>query len=215
MAIEDQGKWLALELSGMNKEDQVKIPQKKFKTDLKLPEANSSGIEEYYFNIFQEEAWYISDTDKDLLSEELKDNIINPVVKRKFQDLEKESSIITEDKMDQVSDRNIQRRIEKKKETVESEDDLKSYQQKNGDLEDKYKQEGIFEYLEEGELSENSKRLAGLSILEELNDAYDKICFLSRSIDLFHQNQGITLGLPNDFQNQNGIQKDIPEYEGL
>ncbi|MBW0544930.1 hypothetical protein O181_084645 [Austropuccinia psidii MF-1] len=76
--------------------------------DLKPPEANSSGIAEDYFNLFQEEAWYISDTEKDLLSEEIKDNIINPLAKRKFEELEKENAIITEDKMDQVWDRNIQ-----------------------------------------------------------------------------------------------------------
>ncbi|MBW0544772.1 hypothetical protein O181_084487 [Austropuccinia psidii MF-1] len=77
MAIEDPEKWLALELSGMNKVDKVESQQKKFKMDLKLPEENSSGIAEDYFNLFQEEAWYISDTDKDSLNEELKDNIIN------------------------------------------------------------------------------------------------------------------------------------------
>ncbi|MBW0549254.1 hypothetical protein O181_088969 [Austropuccinia psidii MF-1] len=63
----------------------------------------------------------------------------------------------------------------------------------------------MFEDLEEGELSENTQRLAGLSILEEFNDAYDQICFLSSSTDLFNQNQGITSELPNDSQNQNGI----------
>ncbi|MBW0533238.1 hypothetical protein O181_072953 [Austropuccinia psidii MF-1] len=178
MAIEDPEKWLALELSGINKEDKVESPQKKFKMDLKPPEANSSKIAEYYFNLFQEEAWYISDTEKDLLSEELKDNIINPLAKRKFEELEKETAIITEDKMDQVWDRNIQKRIEQKMETEESEDDLMLYQQNNGDLEDKYKQGRIFEDLEEGELSENTQRLAGLSILEEFNDAYDQICCL-------------------------------------
>ncbi|MBW0587147.1 hypothetical protein O181_126862 [Austropuccinia psidii MF-1] len=56
MAIEDPEKWLALELSCMNKEDKVESPQKKFKMDLKPPEANSSGIAEDYFNLFQEEA---------------------------------------------------------------------------------------------------------------------------------------------------------------
>ncbi|MBW0510579.1 hypothetical protein O181_050294 [Austropuccinia psidii MF-1] len=147
MAIEDPEKWLALELSGMNKEDKVESPQKKFKMDLKPPEANSSGISEDYFNLFQEEAWYISDTDKDLLSEEIKDNIINPLAKRKFEELEKESAIITEDKMDQVWDRNIQKRIEQKMETAESEDGLKLYQQNNGYLEDKYRQGRIFEDL--------------------------------------------------------------------
>ncbi|MBW0562228.1 hypothetical protein O181_101943 [Austropuccinia psidii MF-1] len=179
--------------------------------DLKPPEANSSGIAEDYFNLVQEEAWYICDTDKDLLSEEPKDNIINPLAKRKFEELEKESAIITEDKMDQVWDRNIQKRIEKKMETAESEDDLKLYQQNNGDLEDKYKQGRIFEDLEEGELSENTQRLAGLSILEEFNDAYDQICRFSSSTDFYNQNKGIKYGLTNDSQNQNGIQEDIPE----
>ncbi|MBW0556261.1 hypothetical protein O181_095976 [Austropuccinia psidii MF-1] len=100
-------------------------------------------------------------------------------------------------------------------ETAESEDYLKLYKQNNADLEDKYKQGRIFEDLEEGELSENTQRLAGLSVLEEFDDAYYQICCLSSSTDLFNQNQGITFGLPIDSQNQNGIQKDIPEYEGL
>ncbi|MBW0593952.1 hypothetical protein O181_133667 [Austropuccinia psidii MF-1] len=183
--------------------------------DLKPPEANSSGIEEDYFNLLQEESGYISDTDKDLPSEELKDNIINSLAKRKFEESEKESSIITEGKMDQVWDRNIQKRIEQKMETAESEDELKLCQQNNGNWEDKYKKSRKFEDLEEGDLSENTQRLAGLSILEEFNDAYDQICCLSSSTDLFNQNQGITFALPNDSQNKNGIQKDIPEYEGL
>ncbi|MBW0540847.1 hypothetical protein O181_080562 [Austropuccinia psidii MF-1] len=114
IALEDPEKFLALELSGMNKEDKVESPQKKFKMDLKPLEANSTGIAEDYFNSFQEEAWYISDTDKDLRSKELKDNIINLLAKREYEELEKESAIITEDKMDQVWDRNIQERIEKK-----------------------------------------------------------------------------------------------------
>ncbi|MBW0514635.1 hypothetical protein O181_054350 [Austropuccinia psidii MF-1] len=57
IAIEDPEEWLALELIGMNKKDKVESPQKKFKLDLKPPEANSSGISEDYFNLFQEEAW--------------------------------------------------------------------------------------------------------------------------------------------------------------
>ncbi|MBW0514150.1 hypothetical protein O181_053865 [Austropuccinia psidii MF-1] len=215
IAIEDPENWLALELSGMNKEDKVEIPQKKFKMDLKPPEAKSSGFADEYFNLFQEEALYKSNTDKDLLSEELKDNIINQLEKRQFEELEKESAIITEEKMDQVGDRNIQKRIEQKMETEESEDDLKLYQKNNGYLEDKYKQGRIFEDVEKGELSENTQRLAGISILEEFNDSYDQICCLLSSTDLFDQNQGITPGLPNDPQNPNGIQKDIPEYEGL
>ncbi|MBW0471395.1 hypothetical protein O181_011110 [Austropuccinia psidii MF-1] len=78
MAIEVPEKWLAIELSGMNREEQREIPQKKFKIDLKPPEENSSIIAEDYFNLFQEETWYISDTEKDLISEEPKDSIIKP-----------------------------------------------------------------------------------------------------------------------------------------
>ncbi|MBW0483877.1 hypothetical protein O181_023592 [Austropuccinia psidii MF-1] len=102
VAIEDPEKWIALELSCMNKEDEGESPQKKFKMDLKPPEANSSGIKEDYFKLLQEETGYISDTDKDLLSEEPKDNMINPLEKRKFEELENKSAIITEDKIDQV-----------------------------------------------------------------------------------------------------------------
>ncbi|MBW0472252.1 hypothetical protein O181_011967 [Austropuccinia psidii MF-1] len=65
MAIEDPEKWLALELSGMNKEEQRESPKKKFKMDLKPPESNSSRIEEDYSNLFQEEMGYISDIEKD------------------------------------------------------------------------------------------------------------------------------------------------------
>ncbi|MBW0523059.1 hypothetical protein O181_062774 [Austropuccinia psidii MF-1] len=220
MAIEDPEKWLALELSGMNKEDKVESPQKKFKMDLKPPEANSSGIAEDYLNLFQEETRYISDIDKDLLSQEPKDNIINLLEKRKFEELENESAVITEDKMNQVWNREIKKGIQQRMEIVpegklvKSEDHLKLYQQNNGDLEDKYKQGRIFEDLEEVELSENTQRLPGLSILQEFNDAYDHICCFSSSTDLFNQNKGITSGLTNDSQNQNGIHEDIPEYEG-
>ncbi|MBW0579029.1 hypothetical protein O181_118744 [Austropuccinia psidii MF-1] len=97
MAIEDLEKWLAFELSGINKEDKVESPQKKFKMDLKRPEANSSGIAEEYLNLLQQEAGYISDIEKDLISEEPKDNIIKPLEKRKFKELKSESSIITKD----------------------------------------------------------------------------------------------------------------------
>ncbi|MBW0555881.1 hypothetical protein O181_095596 [Austropuccinia psidii MF-1] len=117
--------------------------------------------------------------------------------------------------MDQVWDKNIQKRIEQRMETVESKDDLTLYQQNHGDLEDKYKQGRIFEDLEEGELSENTQRLAGLNILQGFNYSYDQICCFSSSTYLFNQNKGITTGLTNDSQNQNGIQEDIPEYEGL
>ncbi|MBW0527442.1 hypothetical protein O181_067157 [Austropuccinia psidii MF-1] len=82
MAIEDPEKWLELELSCMNEEDEGESPQKKFIMDLKPPETNSSGIEDDYFNLLQEEIGYISDTDKDLLSKEPKENIINPLEKK-------------------------------------------------------------------------------------------------------------------------------------
>ncbi|MBW0527732.1 hypothetical protein O181_067447 [Austropuccinia psidii MF-1] len=95
----------------------------------------------------------------------------------------------------------------------ESEDELKLCQQNNENWEDKYKQGRIFEDLE-GELSENTPRLAGIRILEEFNDAYDQICCFSSSTDLFNQNKGTASELLNDFQNRNGIQEDIPEYEG-
>ncbi|MBW0467851.1 hypothetical protein O181_007566 [Austropuccinia psidii MF-1] len=131
IAIEDPEKWLALELSGMHKEEQRESPQKKFKMYLNSPEANSLGIAEAYLNLFQEETGYISDTEKDLLSEEPKDNIINPLAKRKFEELGNQSAIITEDKMNQVWDRDIKKRIQQRMEIVpegklvESEDDLK------------------------------------------------------------------------------------------
>ncbi|MBW0574310.1 hypothetical protein O181_114025 [Austropuccinia psidii MF-1] len=163
IAIEYPKKWLALEPSGVNKEDKVESPQKKFKMDLKLPEENSSRISEDYFNLFQEETGYISDTEKDLLREEPKDSIIKALEKRKFEELEKESSMITEDKMHQVWDSYIKKGIKKRMEIVpegkleESEDELKLCQQNNVNWEDKYKQSRKFEDLEEGELSENTQ----------------------------------------------------------
>ncbi|MBW0538021.1 hypothetical protein O181_077736 [Austropuccinia psidii MF-1] len=96
--------------------------------DLKPPEANSSRIAEDYFNLFQEETGYNSDTKKYLISEELKDSIIKPLEKRKFEELEKESGIITEEKMAQVWDRYIKKGIKQRmeivleKQLVESED---------------------------------------------------------------------------------------------
>ncbi|MBW0559232.1 hypothetical protein O181_098947, partial [Austropuccinia psidii MF-1] len=63
IAIEGLEKWLALDLSGTTKEDKVEKQQKKFKMDLKLPEANSSIISEDYFNLIQEETGYIGDTE--------------------------------------------------------------------------------------------------------------------------------------------------------
>ncbi|MBW0555835.1 hypothetical protein O181_095550 [Austropuccinia psidii MF-1] len=83
MAMEDPETLLALKLSGMNKEEQRENPLKKFKMDLKPPEANSSIIAEDYFNLLQEETGYISDTEKDLISEEPKDSIIKPLEKGK------------------------------------------------------------------------------------------------------------------------------------
>ncbi|MBW0540191.1 hypothetical protein O181_079906 [Austropuccinia psidii MF-1] len=120
VAIEDPEKWLALKLRGINKEDKAEIPHKKFKMDLKPPEGNSSGIAKDYFNLFQEESGYISDLEKDLISEEPKDSIIMPLAKRKFKEFKSESSIITKDKMDQVWDKSIQKRIKQRMETAES-----------------------------------------------------------------------------------------------
>ncbi|MBW0502332.1 hypothetical protein O181_042047 [Austropuccinia psidii MF-1] len=159
MAIEDPEKRLALELSCINEEDEGESPQKKLKMDLKPPEANSSGIEEDYFYLLQEETGYISDTDKYLLSEEPNKNIINLLEKRKFEELENKSAIITEDKIYQVWDKHGKQGIKQRMKIVaegklvESEDDLKSYQQNNGELEYKYKQGRMFEDLEEGDLS--------------------------------------------------------------
>ncbi|MBW0474218.1 hypothetical protein O181_013933 [Austropuccinia psidii MF-1] len=111
----------------------------------------------------------------------------------------------------------------KEGECVDSKNDFKLYQQNNGNFEDRYKKGGGFEDLEEGELSENTQSLAGLGILElnqkELYDSYGQIfCFsnisLPRSTDLFNQNQGITAIVTNDFQYQNGILEDLPEYGG-
>ncbi|MBW0489415.1 hypothetical protein O181_029130 [Austropuccinia psidii MF-1] len=86
--------------------------------DLKPPEANSSGIAEDYLNLFQEETGYISDTNKDLLSEDPKENIINPLAKRKSEELENESAVITEEKMNQVWDRDIKKGIKLRMEIV-------------------------------------------------------------------------------------------------
>ncbi|MBW0592873.1 hypothetical protein O181_132588, partial [Austropuccinia psidii MF-1] len=68
IAIKDPEKWLPLKLSGMHKQEQRESPKKKFKMDLKTPEANSSTIVEDYFNLFQEETGYISDTKKCLIN---------------------------------------------------------------------------------------------------------------------------------------------------
>ena len=69
---------------------------------------------------------------------------------KKFEELEKEISIITEDKMDQVWDSYIEKGIKQRMEIVlegklvESEDELKLLQQNNGNREDKYKQSRMF-----------------------------------------------------------------------
>ncbi|MBW0526917.1 hypothetical protein O181_066632 [Austropuccinia psidii MF-1] len=81
IVMEDPGKWLALELSGMNKEDEGESPQRKSKMDMEPPEAHSSGISEDYLNLLHKETMYISDTKKYLLSEEPKNNIIKPLAK--------------------------------------------------------------------------------------------------------------------------------------
>ncbi|MBW0518571.1 hypothetical protein O181_058286 [Austropuccinia psidii MF-1] len=94
MAIEYPDKWLASEVSGMDKEDEGESPQNKFKMDLKPHEVNSSRIAEDYFNLFKEETGYISDIGKDVMGEESKDNIIKPLAKRKFEELENESAVI-------------------------------------------------------------------------------------------------------------------------
>ncbi|MBW0543830.1 hypothetical protein O181_083545 [Austropuccinia psidii MF-1] len=97
---------------------------------------------------------------------------------------------------------------------VESEDELKLCKHNNGNWEDRYKKGRRFEDVEEGELSENTQRLPGISILEEFNNVYDQICCFSSSTYLFNKNKRITSELPNDCQNQNGIQEEIPEYKG-
>ncbi|MBW0538105.1 hypothetical protein O181_077820 [Austropuccinia psidii MF-1] len=85
MTIEDSEKWLALELSGMNEADGGEIPQKEFKMHLKPPEANSSRIEEDYFNLSHEEMWYISDIENNLMNKKAKYDTIHPLTKRKVE----------------------------------------------------------------------------------------------------------------------------------
>ncbi|MBW0518446.1 hypothetical protein O181_058161 [Austropuccinia psidii MF-1] len=173
MAIEDPEKWLSLEIRGINEADEGESPQKKFKMDLKPTEANSSGIEDDYFDFFQAEMGYISDIQNNLMNKDPKYDTIQSLTKRKVEKLEYKHSRIPEDHMDQAEDRDMKRRIKQRMETVleegkliESEDDLILYQQKNEDWKDKFKQRRRFEDLEERELSENTQRLAGLTILE-------------------------------------------------
>ncbi|MBW0533440.1 hypothetical protein O181_073155 [Austropuccinia psidii MF-1] len=87
MAIEYPEKLLTLELSGINEEDEGESPQKKFKMDLKPPEANFSRIAENYFSLFEEETRYISYIEEDSISEEPKDTIMKPLEERKFEEL--------------------------------------------------------------------------------------------------------------------------------
>ncbi|MBW0481654.1 hypothetical protein O181_021369 [Austropuccinia psidii MF-1] len=82
--------------------------------------------------------------------------------------------------------KSIKQRMEKDSEEgnlLESEDFLNLYQQNNGNQQDKYKQGRSFEDLEEGDLSENTQRLAEITFLEpnqqELHDSYEKICCFS------------------------------------
>ncbi|MBW0478259.1 hypothetical protein O181_017974 [Austropuccinia psidii MF-1] len=118
MAIEDSEKWLALELSGINGADEGESPQKKFEMDLKTPEANSSVIAEDYFNLFQEEMGFISDIESSLMNEEPEYDTIQPLKKRKVEELENKSSRIPEDSMDDVQDKGITRRRKQRMETV-------------------------------------------------------------------------------------------------
>ncbi|MBW0479444.1 hypothetical protein O181_019159 [Austropuccinia psidii MF-1] len=194
MVIEDPEKWLALELRGMNEADEGESPQKKFKMDLKPTEANSSVIAEDYLDLFQDEMGYISDIESNLMNKDPKYDTIQSLKKRKVEELEDKHSRIPEDHMDQVQDKDMQRRIKQRMETVleegkllESGDDLILYQQKNENWKDKFKQIR-FEHLEEGELSENTQRLDGLTILEpnpknemrnEFQDVYEQLCCFS------------------------------------
>ncbi|MBW0472887.1 hypothetical protein O181_012602 [Austropuccinia psidii MF-1] len=158
--------------------------------DLKPPEENYSGISEDYLNLFQEETGSIHNIEKAVRKKETKDYSIRPLTKRKIKGLENENAKLIEYVIDQVEQKNMKKRIKQRMEKdpeegkfVESEDDLTLYQQNNLNWEDKYKQGRRFEDLEEGGLSHNTPRLAGLSILEpnpqEFYYAYEKICFLS------------------------------------
>ncbi|MBW0586500.1 hypothetical protein O181_126215 [Austropuccinia psidii MF-1] len=127
--------------------------------DLRPPEANSSGITEDYFNLFQEEKGDINDIEKNLINKEPKYDTIQPLTKRKSEESDNKISRIPEYSMDQVWDKGMTSRIKQRMETVlegklvELEDDLILYQQKNGIWEDKFKERWRFEDLEEGELS--------------------------------------------------------------
>ncbi|MBW0552373.1 hypothetical protein O181_092088 [Austropuccinia psidii MF-1] len=113
MSIEDPENWLALELSGINDTDEGESPQKKRKFDPKPPESNSSEILEDYFSLFQEEDRSICNIEKDVRNKEAEDDTIRPLTKGNIKDLENENAKITQDGIDQVEDRNMNKRIEK------------------------------------------------------------------------------------------------------
>ncbi|MBW0466829.1 hypothetical protein O181_006544 [Austropuccinia psidii MF-1] len=202
--------------------------------DLKPPEANSSGIAKDYLNLFQDEMGYISDIEKNLMNKEPKYDTIQSLTKRKSEALEQKRSRIPEDHMDQVQDRDMKRRIKKRKETVleegklvESEEDLTLYQQKNENCKDKLRQRRRLKNLEEEELSENTQMLARLTILEpnpqnkmrnEFQDVYEQLfCFSNishlKTTDSFDQNEDRKFGLTNEIQNENDMQPNILENE--
>ncbi|MBW0507802.1 hypothetical protein O181_047517 [Austropuccinia psidii MF-1] len=135
MAIEYPEKLLALELSEINEADEGGSPQKKFKMDLKPPEANSSAIAGDCFTLFQEEMGYNSDIESTSINKEPKYETIQPFKKRKAEELENKSSKIPEDSMYQVKNKGMTRRAKQRMETVldegkcvESEDHLILYQ---------------------------------------------------------------------------------------
>ncbi|MBW0493862.1 hypothetical protein O181_033577 [Austropuccinia psidii MF-1] len=176
--------------------------------DLKPPEANSSGIAGDCFTLFQEEMGYNRDIENNLIDKEPKYDTIQPFTKRKVEELENKSSRIPEDSMYQVMNQGMTRRIKQRVETVldegklvESEDDFILYQKNNGNWKYKFEKQRRLEDLEEGELSENTQRLSGLTILEpnlqnksrnEFQDGYEKLyCFsnnlLSNTANLFQK----------------------------
>ncbi|MBW0517146.1 hypothetical protein O181_056861 [Austropuccinia psidii MF-1] len=136
--------------------------------------------------------------------------------------------------MDQVMNKGMTRRIKQRVETVldegklvESEDYFSLYQQNNGNWKYKFKKGRRLEDLEEGELSENTQRLSGLTILEpnlqkksrnEFQDGYENlVCFpntlLSNTANLFQKKEEKKFRLTNEIQNENERQPNILENE--
>ncbi|MBW0484312.1 hypothetical protein O181_024027 [Austropuccinia psidii MF-1] len=159
MAIEYPEKWLGLYLSRINVADEGESPQKKFKMDLIPPEANSSGIEGYLFTLFLEEMGYNTDIENNSINKEPKYDTIQPLEKRKVEEVDNKTSRIPEDSMDQVTNTGMTRRIKQRTETVldegklvEAEDDFILYQKNEGNCKDKIKKGRRFEDLNEGEL---------------------------------------------------------------